>query len=126
LEEKRIEAPLADARGSDRSRDREGAVAYFLLTYFFTGAGVAALAGAVFTVFLTAFLCFLVVVAAAAGLEAVAGAAGAGAGVCAAKVRGTAARAKAKVKIVVFIFFLLAGLVARSQFHTALQHAETR
>jgi hypothetical protein len=83
-----------------------------------------------FAVFLTAFLaCFLVVfaVAVAAGLEAAAPLA-AGAGDCApAKVRGMVASASAKVIIVVFIlFFSLAGLVARSQFHTALCAIETR
>ena len=81
-----------------------------------------------YTVFLTAFLaCFLVVFTVAAGLEAAAPLA-AGAGDCAAaNVRGMVASASAKVRIVVFIlFFSLAGLVARSQFHTALCATETR
>src|ERR1039458_1873220 len=92
-------------------------------SYCLTGAGTV-LAGVAFTVFLTAFLaCFLVAFAVAAGL--VAGAAGA-AGVWA-NVNGRAASPRAMVRIVVFIlFFSLAGLVARSQFHTAPGARETR
>jgi hypothetical protein len=92
--------------------------------YCLTGAGTV-LAGVVFTVFLIALLwCFLVFTVAAAGLEAAAPVVG----VCVwANVSGMVASARAMVRMVVFIlFFSLAGLVARSQFHTALCARETR
>src|ERR1035441_2602343 len=73
--------------------------------YCFTVAGVV-LAGAVFTVFLAAFLwCFLAVLAAAVGAGLVAAAAGAGVGAGDwANVSGMVASAKAKGRIVGFIY----------------------
>src|ERR1035437_6875176 len=96
--------------------------------YCLTGAGTG-VAGGGFSVFFTPFLlCFRWVFAGAVAAGLAAAPVAAGAGVCAAaNVMGTVAIARAKVRMVVFIlFFSLAGLVARSQFHTALCARETR
>jgi hypothetical protein len=90
--------------------------------------GLAALLGAVagFLVFFTFFTLFLVAGAVAVWPELLCPA-GVEAGDWAANVKGMVASAKPIVNSVFFIFsFSLAGFPARSQFHVAARHPETR